>query len=158
MKSNRNTKAALIWIVSILRKYKVPFQISGGLAARLYGSKRRLADIDIEIPENAFRKILPDVKKYVKYGPAKFKNKEWELMLMTLKYKGQVIDFGGAYRTKIFNQITKKWDLQKSKFSKAKMMRVYGIVIPVISKKLLLEYKKKLKRDVDLMDVSYLIG
>ena len=52
----RNTKKALTWIVRVLRKYKVSFQISGGFAARAYGATRELADIDIYIPNKAFDK------------------------------------------------------------------------------------------------------
>lgn len=49
--SQQNIKEALAWITNILKKYSIPFQITGGLAAILYGSKRPLEDIDIDIPE-----------------------------------------------------------------------------------------------------------
>lgn len=71
-KKTTNAKKAFRWIVNILKKQKIPFQITGGLAAQVYGSKRRLNDIDIEIPENRFNDILPDVKKYIDFGPAQY--------------------------------------------------------------------------------------
>ena len=44
----KDTAGALFWIVKILKKHKIPFHISGGFAAKLYGVKRDLADIDID--------------------------------------------------------------------------------------------------------------
>lgn len=50
----RDTKAALAWITGILKSSQVPFQISGGLAANVYGATRELADIDIDLPDEKF--------------------------------------------------------------------------------------------------------
>jgi hypothetical protein len=63
----RQTKEALHWIVGILRKHKIPFQITGGFAANIYGSTRLLADIDIDLPDKDIFDILPKVQKYVIY-------------------------------------------------------------------------------------------
>jgi len=65
----KKTREALHWIVGILRKHKVPFQISGGFAAKLYGATRPLNDIDIDIPDKCLVDVVSDVKKYIIYGP-----------------------------------------------------------------------------------------
>mgnify|MGYP001612639666 CR=1 FL=1 len=66
-KTSRNTKEAFLWIVGILKNNDVPFRISGGLAARLYGTKRKLADIDLEIKKKDFNKILAEIIIYAKF-------------------------------------------------------------------------------------------
>jgi len=70
------SKKAFKWIITVLRKNKIPFRITGGFAAKIYGSQRELADIDIEIPDSYFDKILPEVKKYIIFGPAKYKDRQ----------------------------------------------------------------------------------
>lgn len=46
---------ALKWIIKILNSKNIPYQISGGFAAKMYGSIRPLNDIDIDIPEDNFQ-------------------------------------------------------------------------------------------------------
>src|SRR5476649_2423021 len=100
---------ALMWILEILAKYQIPYQISGGLAARMYGSTRQLYDIDIDIPEERFAAVKRDVETYISYGPDWFKNECLELMLMTLNYNGQKIDLRGATKARIFNRAVGLW-------------------------------------------------
>jgi len=154
----RGTKAAFYWIISILKKYEIPFQISGGLAAKIYGVRRELVDIDIDVPEEQFKEILPKVKNYIIFGPRRYKDADWDLWLMTLCYKGQNIDIAGAHQTKIFNKNTKQWIRIKTNFSTAEIKEIFGMKVPVISKKDLIKYKKKLRREVDLTDLRKLGG
>ena len=147
-------KAAFYWIVNILKTLNIPFQITGGLAAVVYGSNRPLEDIDIDIPEECFALVKEEVKDFIIYGPHRFKDETWDLMLMTLKYNGQLIDLAGVYNTKIFNKKTQKWQVCHVDFSKAEMKQCFDLEVPVMSKDELLFYKKIIARPVDLIDIE----
>ena len=74
MKTEAKVKKALKWIVNILNKYDIPFQIAGGFAAHFYGSERSINDIDIDIPEEHLETILADVKDYIIEGPGRIRD------------------------------------------------------------------------------------
>jgi len=150
----KTTKAAFHWIVNILRKTNIPFQIAGGLAANLYGANRPLEDIDIDIPEEYFLRVKDEVKNYIVYGPAQFKDETWDLMLMTLDYQGQLIDLGGAFNAKIFNRSSQIWQKCHANFSKSEIMKCFDLDVPFISKKELILYKTALCRAVDLIYIK----
>ncbi len=151
----RNTKAAFNWIVRILRKNCIPFQVSGGCAARLYGVKRALYDIDFDIPRDRFTELAEAVKEHIVFGPAQYKNQNWDIFLMTLSYKGQEMDFS-ALRAKIFDRSERKWRVLKANLATAKTMEAYGLKVLVVNKEELIRYKKVLSRDEDLTDVEQL--
>lgn len=154
----RNTKKAFRWIIVILKENNIRFQIDGGFAARIYGSNRLLADIDIDMQEKNIKEILPIVRKYIVFGPARYKDKNWDLFLATLRYSGQEIDLCGSREAKIFDRNKKKWIKLPIDLSRAKRKKVFGLYVPVVSKKALLDYKKKLRRKVDLADIKMLSG
>lgn len=142
----KKTERAFKWIIDILNKHKIPFQISGGFAAKIYGSKRPVHDIDIDIPENRFKEIVPEVKKYILFGPTKYKSDAWDLYLMTLDYHGQLIDIGGALKERVCDIRNNKWRRIPTNFSTAKEMNVFGKKVQVINPKELIEYKNYLCR------------
>jgi hypothetical protein len=152
----RKTKEAFIWIVNLLRKHHIPFQISGGFAAKIYGSNRPLADIDIDIPDKKIFEIKDEVKKEIIYGPKRYQDHEFDLILMTLKYKGQEIDLCGADSQKLFNKKTEKWEAERNDLSKATKKKAYNLIVPFTPLKDLIRYKKKISRDVDIQDVKAL--
>ncbi len=149
----KNTESAFYWIVGVLKNHKIPFQVSGGLAARLYGSVRKLADIDIDIPEDRFLDILSEVKDRVKFGPRRYQDENWDLLLLTLTYEGQDIDLSGAYETKVFDKKKTQWVSIKDDFSTATLMNAYGLEVPVMNREELIRYKRTLARDVDEIDI-----
>ena len=150
------TEKAFKWIVGILQEQNIPFQISGGMAARIYGVDRPLADIDIELPDAAIEKMKPLVEEYIIYGPERYKDDEFDLLLMTLNYHGQEIDLAGADTDMVFNKATGEWESCETDLSTAETHDVFGLQMPVIRKDLLIAYKKKIAREVDLIDVEQL--
>ncbi|OIO59545.1 MAG: hypothetical protein COZ46_00790 [Verrucomicrobia bacterium CG_4_10_14_3_um_filter_43_23] len=152
----QNTKEALTWITTIIKEKNIPFQITGGLAAQVYGSQRNLADIDIDIPEDNFATIINEVSPYITFGPAQYKDEEWDLPLMTLNYKDQEIDLCGAYTTKVYNKANNTWLTLKTNLSNPNHADIFGITLPVISRDELIAYKKIIARPVDLLDLAAL--
>lgn len=146
----------LEWITKILTKHKIPYQIAGGLAVRAYGSTRPLQDIDIDIPEEDFDKIIEDVREYITFGPDRFNDETWSLYLMTLNYRGQDIDICGAYKTRIYNKLCGTWDKIITNLSRVTYLDIDGLTLPVIPRDELIAYKKVLARPVDWLDLVYL--
>lgn len=151
----KDTKKAFHWIIGILKSHNVPFQISGGLAANIYGSTRPLADIDIDISEDKFNDILPDVTPYIISGPERFCNENFDLFVMTLNYAGQKIDICSDM-VKICDAKTGEWHDNSTDFSIYELREIYGMTVPVIKKDDLIKYKKILGRPVDLEDIKQL--
>jgi hypothetical protein len=152
----RETKEALEWIVKILRKNKIPFEVTGGFASRIYGSKRILADIDIEVPDKSIPEIQKLTERYIIYGPREYKDDNFDLLLMTLNYKGQKIDICGKDSERIYDKSKNKWINEKTNISKARMKKVKDLIVPVVPLKDLISYKKELGRNVDKEDVKVL--
>ncbi|OGY94629.1 MAG: hypothetical protein A2406_02270 [Candidatus Komeilibacteria bacterium RIFOXYC1_FULL_37_11] len=153
--SNRkNTKEALDWIVKILKKHKVPFQITGGLAAKIYGSKRLLNDIDIDIPDKYFSKIIEDLKGFIVYGPKHYIDERWDCKSLTLNFNGQEIDISGGNNIKICDARTGKWEKMPTDFSASILKEIYGITIPIVSPADLIAYKSMLTGEHQKEDIE----
>jgi hypothetical protein len=145
---------ALRWIVLILNKRKVEYQISGGLAAHLYGSNRPINDIDIDIPENKFNHIYDSIKDYITFGPKQFKDQRWDMKAVILNYNGQEIDIGGAYKTKICDTNKGKWVNLPANLSTAKNFNINGLEIKICNPYDLAEYKRLLKGQHQQNDIQ----
>ena len=154
----RNTKAALAWIVGILNELKIPFEIDGGLAAEMYGSDRELVDIDINIPEDQFGRLGPLVKEYITFGPKQYKDENWDLYMMTLKYAGQNIDIGTLGNMKYFDKKEGVWKDVSPDLSDCRIMDYMGMKLPFVNEIKLMIYKQGLDRGVDKKDLHAVEG
>ncbi len=151
---DEKTINALRWIIAILNKNEIDYQISGGFAGKVFGSKRKLNDIDIDISKNNFDKILPEISEYIIYGPDHYIDFKWDLELITLNYKGQEIDICDSDNSLISNKEGTRWIHFSTNFSKTLDIDLNGIKIKVINPKDFLEYKKELDGKHQLEDIE----
>lgn len=149
-----NPGEALRWIAGILQRRNIPFQITGGLAAKVYGSPRALNDIDIDIPEDRMQEIIDDVRSFVVEGPARYQDAKWDLLLMTLNYNGQEIDIGGAFQTRIRDPKTGEWSPHPADLARAQTRSVLGLELPVVDPEQLISYKTMLDGNHQRIDID----
>ncbi len=149
----RKLKEALKFIVSLLRKKKIPFQIAGGFAASVYGSKRPIKDIDIDIPDSSIDTLAKEIKKYTTDGPIRYRGYRFDLYLLAINYRGQEIDFSGADSMKNSDVKNKKWVKYPGDLTKVHFKKAYGFLLPIIPPEGLIKYKKLLKGKHHKIDI-----
>lgn len=149
-------KLALIWLKNILDSEQVEYQIVGGLAATIHGGSREIADIDLYIHNDDANKILPHVVQYISKPLAHYAEYGWDLEYFQLVYNNQKIEIGLSQNTKIQSQQNGSWYQLEIDLSASIIKDYQGIKLPVIPIYRLIEYKRMLGREVDLIDVQQL--
>jgi hypothetical protein len=137
-------KNALKWITGILEELNIPYQISGGFAAHIYGAARPVNDIDIDVPEDRMEEIVPRVKDFIIQELGHFQDKKWDAKLMVLDYHGQIIDLDGAENMKIYDEVNNIWVPCPANLKSSRILKVFGLDIPVVNPRDLADYKKLL--------------
>jgi len=146
----------LTWIIGVLERLEIPYQVAGGLAARCYGSDRPLHDIDFYIPGSSFDRLQEEVWEFIEFGPEHYKDEHWDIIFMKLDYHGRQIEFGDADHTRYYDTHTDQWIREEIDFSASVMVSCEGVELPVMPKQQLIDYKRRLNREVDRADVEYL--
>ena len=122
----RNTDAALQWIVEKLDSLSIPYEIDGGFAAKLYGTERELADIDVNVSLDDFHRLVPWVTEYITFGPGQYKDDNWDLLMFSLKYSGQTIDISALGKTKYYDKQAQQWIEFPADLSEVRVMEYTG--------------------------------
>ncbi|MBO0783296.1 MAG: hypothetical protein J2P37_31160 [Ktedonobacteraceae bacterium] len=148
---------ALHWIVSLLNRHNITYQIVGGLAAKAYGASRPLVDIDIYVQlnnEQTLQALLEEVRPYVvrEYGP--HRSASWDIMYMALDYHGIYIDVADSAGARFYNHRDGRWEEQGIDYTRSTWQTLYGVEIAVMPREELLAYKAMLQREVDRQDLA----
>lgn len=146
--------ATLDWLADLLAARAIPWRITGGLAARSYGAERPLADIDVEVPDEAIAALQPDVAAFVVDPPYRHRSGPWDLLLCTLNHRGQVVDLCGGSTCKIYDRRAGAWREDLFHPGEVELREVFGRRVPVVPRARLLAYKRALGREVDVLDVQ----
>ena len=148
-----NQKTVLKRIAGVFQKNKIPFQITGGLAAILYGARRPLYDIDIDVYKKDIAKVRELFFDYIETDLGHISDEKFDLYLLTLNLDGVFVDISQIEDAYVVDKDgnRKKMDTD---ISKAQRVNWEGLNLTVQNKQELIEYKRLLRRDTDLMDIE----
>jgi hypothetical protein len=153
---SEKVKTALIWLKSILESEHIEYQIVGGLAARIHGGSRPVADIDLYIHKVDVDKILPLVDKFISKPLTHYIEGAWDLEYLQLIYLEQKIEIGLSPGSKIRSSTSGEWLELTTNYSQSVIKNYLGIEVPTIPIPELVNYKQVLGRQVDLIDIEEL--
>ena len=151
---DKNQESALRWILKIFQKEKVKYEIIWWLAAKFYGSKRRLNDIDININQDDYDRIYPHITKYISLPLEYYKDENGKLEEVTLNYKWQEVEIWLNETT--FIKDKKDWlrlayDDHKIKYT---LLKYKNIFVHVQLKENLIKDKAICCRPQDIQDLK----
>jgi hypothetical protein len=133
----------------------IRYQLTGGMAARLYGSSRALNDIDIEVNERDIERVQIALAEYVTKGLYRLIDDSFDIWMMTLNIDGTPVDISQAAPI-LLRGVVGSWQRFDAHIENSKIINVRGIPISVVELDGLLSYKTVLGRSVDLEDTKKL--
>jgi hypothetical protein len=138
---------ALRWLIPLLEAHGNRYHITGGFAAHLYGARRPVNDIDIDLPREVLDRLAPAVGEHLVFGPGRYQDSTWDLYLMTLEYRGQEIDLTAVEGGRIANKRTGEWDELVMNLDEVELLTYAGMQLRVQNRRDLIAYKGKIAYD-----------
>ena len=151
---DRDSKAALSWIIDALTTRGIPFALVGGVAANAYGSTRALNDIDIDVPDGAIPLLASDLKEHISFGPVQHESAQFRCLLLGFIFQGQEIELSGAHSMQLCDRSNGSWITFPTDLKAVEYREILGIQAPVMNRKALCDYKRIVARETDLEDVA----
>ena len=157
------TKAhkALSFVIPLLEKHELQWEITGGFACYVYGVERPITDIDIDIlgskNDAAFLAFMEEVAPYVTQPLEHFVDQNYDNYNFEMKVEGQLLDICPTQEMNIFNkEIGTYENFYKDGFPRPELQDFFGLKLPLMSKELVIKNKTMLvwQRDSDRRDIE----
>lgn len=149
---SENQRATIEYLVDLLNKNNISYQITGGLAALCYGAKRPLYDIDIDVERKSILLLQELLSQYIIDDYHHYQDDFFDMYLMKININGVSIDISqieNAYSLKN----GKKLKINSS-LSNSHVVSMLNMNIKVQDVNELIEYKLMVGRETDLFDVK----
>lgn len=164
IQNQKRAVPALKYIIPFLEKYNFRWCISGGFACYLYGVKRPISDIDIDIDIEAnkdntdFKSFIQDVKEFTRFPFQHWitVDKNYDNWVMEVVVNGQVLSICTTENLKLLNKAGEYELFYKNGIPDPIMVDFEDLKLPLAPKKSVLRMKQALayKKAVDLIDIS----
>jgi hypothetical protein len=152
--ADREFAHALRWITEIMAGASARYQAVGGLAARAYGSRRPLVDLDFYMPAQDLARVLKELGPHRVWGPEPFRDDCWDLTFTRVEWQGVRIELADAEGARYYSRAQGRWVDQRIDFGRSTRRTVLGVEVPVMPKDRLIAYKRDLDRPVDRRDLE----
>ena len=146
---------ALAWLVNLLDRHAVPYQIVGGLAAHAYGATRPVVDVDLYLPFDRGQPFLAEIQPFIVRLPLPHRSESWDLVYLALEVEDVYIEIGdSSTNPRFYNRIDGCWEEQRLVFDASVTATLYGVEMKVMPREELMRYKRMLDREVDHLDLA----
>ncbi len=151
---SENHLKTLNLLIATFDRHKISYQVTGGLAGNIYGSKWPLHDIDIEVSQRDMAKVVELFREYTVRPLFRFVDEEFHLMLLGLCINDIEVEINQAEEAFIFSDgVRIQLDTDLGKAKKIRFLGLYILVQPLDD---IIKYKQLLKRNNDVNDLMNL--
>ena len=92
--------------------------------------------------------------EYITYGPDRLTDDHWNVEYVQFDFKGQKVEVGSGEDILIFDAVKHEWCQENLDFDCYADIVVLGKLVRVMDKQALMNYKRKLDREVDRADIE----
>lgn len=152
---------ALEYIIPLLKKYHFRWCISGSLACHLYGVKRPITAIDIDVETTKddpnFKHLLNDVREHTQLPFQLWIDKNYDNWVTNVVINGQILSICTTQELKLFNKQKGEYELfYQGEIPEPVIVKFDSLRIPLAPKESVLRMKEALavKKGVDEKDIK----
>lgn len=158
---DKKALAALNLITPLFTKRNFRWCITGGFACYVYGVKREITDIDIDIdttmdsPE--FQYFLKELAPHITQPLEHFVDQNYDNYNFEITVDGQVVDICPMTEMKVFDKSHGAYiPFYEKGFPAIETVVFFGLELPLLSKELVIKNKEMLvwQRKSDLKDIE----
>ena len=150
----KDSGAALRWIITLMEDNNIHYQVVGGLAAKTYGATRELVDIDLYVSGHDFHRACELASEFITWGPSLYKDEDWDIEFAKFCYLEQKVEIGKSEPAKRYDREIGAWVNENIDYDDFVIGEYLGVTFKTIPKNKLIAYKRKLNREVDILDIQ----
>lgn len=148
--------AVLGRLLTTCRALGLPHVATGGLAGNLHGSAWPLHDLDVDVPVAALPALAAHFADHVRFGPARYRDEEFDLDLLTLEIDGVTVDLSGAESIRLVTPdgtvVSAPTDVKVVEY---RVVAAWSV--PTLPLDRLVGYKRIIGRTADVQDLARLL-
>ncbi len=160
-KDEQNALSALGFVIPLLTKRSFRWCITGGFACYVYGVKRELTDIDIDIDtskdSSAFQDFVRELTPATSQPLEHFVDQNYDNYNFEITVNGQVVDICPMAEMKLFDKVSSTYQpFYRGVFPDIEVLDFFGLKLPLLSKELVIRNKEELRwqRESDVKDIE----